>query len=155
MSTPMSISMSMTMEVMRQDTLTSTITKATGPRSQRRKILSAWRPRQRNRYLCLRGEKVILGIDYFFIHLLMSVFSFPIDWDGAADAKEKAAEARANGDFTKAVELFTKALSLGQVSAIALANRAECLLKLRRPLAAISDCDAAIGINPDSAKALR
>jgi suppressor of tumorigenicity protein 13 len=90
------------------------------------------------------------------ITLLISlVFIFVIDWDGAADAKEKAAEARANGDFSVAVEMFTKALSLGQVSAIALANRAECLLKLRRPLAAISDCDAAIAINPDSAKALR
>ena len=35
------------------------------------------------------------------------------------------------------------------------ANRAECLLKLKRPLAAIADCNAAVEINPDSARALR
>ena len=36
-----------------------------------------------------------------------------------------------------------------------LANRADLLLKARRPLAALSDCDEALKINPDSAKALR
>lgn len=36
-----------------------------------------------------------------------------------------------------------------------LANRAAALLKAKRPLAALSDCDAALQINPDSAKALR
>jgi hypothetical protein len=36
-----------------------------------------------------------------------------------------------------------------------LANRADLLLKAKRPLAALSDCDEALKINPDSAKALR
>ena len=36
-----------------------------------------------------------------------------------------------------------------------LANRANSLLKARRPLAALSDCDEALKINPDSAKTLR
>merc|ERR1719265_2482146 len=35
------------------------------------------------------------------------------------------------------------------------AKRAEMLLKARRPCAAIEDCNAAIEINPDSAKAFR
>eukprot|EP00415_Alexandrium_ostenfeldii_P004370 UN4370 len=35
------------------------------------------------------------------------------------------------------------------------AKRAELSLKLRRPNACISDCTAAIAINPDSAKAYR
>ena len=46
-------------------------------------------------------------------------------------------------------------MTLGQVSAITLANRAECLLKLKKPCAAISDCTAALSLNPDSAKALK
>ena len=78
-----------------------------------------------------------------------------VDWDGSAEAKEKANEAKANGDYANAIDLFTTAMNLGQVSAITLANRAECFLKLNRPSAAIFDCDAAIKINPDSAKALR
>ena len=32
------------------------------------------------------------------------------------------------------------------------AKRAECYLKLKKPMAAIRDCDAALAINPDSAK---
>ena len=46
-------------------------------------------------------------------------------------------------------------MTLGQVSALTLANRAECLLKLKKPCAAISDCTAALSLNPDSAKALK
>ncbi len=46
-------------------------------------------------------------------------------------------------------------MELGGASALTLANRAECLLLLRRPLAAISDCNEALKLNPDSAKALR
>ena len=46
-------------------------------------------------------------------------------------------------------------MTLGQVSALTLANRAECLLKLFRPCAAIADSTAALALNPDSAKALR
>ncbi len=83
-------------------------------------------------------------------------YSFiPLDWDAAADAKEKANDAKSSGDYAKAVEHLTRALAVGQVSAMTLATRAECLLKLKRPCAAIADCDAAISINPDSAKALR
>lgn len=77
------------------------------------------------------------------------------DWEGAAQAKEKANEAKANGDYDGAISFFTEAMKLGQVSALTLANRAECLLKLRKPRASISDCTAAIALNPDSAKALR
>lgn len=77
------------------------------------------------------------------------------DFDAAGAAKEKASEAKGSGDYQSAVQSFTEAMTLGSVSALTLANRAECLLKLRRPLAAVSDCTAAIALNPDSAKALR
>jgi suppressor of tumorigenicity protein 13 len=77
------------------------------------------------------------------------------DWDASADAKEKAAEAKSNGDYENAITHYTTSMRTGQVSAMVLANRAECSLKLRRPNAAVSDCNAALAINPDSAKALR
>ena len=80
---------------------------------------------------------------------------FYLDWEASAAAKEKASEAKSNGDYDTAVTEFSNALSLGQISALTLANRAECLLKLRKPNASISDCNAALVINPDSAKALR
>jgi suppressor of tumorigenicity protein 13 len=78
-----------------------------------------------------------------------------IDWDASAASKEQANDAKASGNYEDAVKHFTAAMTTGQVSAMTLANRAECLLKMRRPRAAISDCDAALAMNPDSAKALR
>ena len=40
-------------------------------------------------------------------------------------------------------------------SALTYAKRAECFLKLKKPVAAIKDADAALALNPDSAKALK
>jgi len=77
------------------------------------------------------------------------------DWEGAATAKQSANEAKACDNLELAVEMYTKALELGTVSAMTLASRAECLLKLRRPKAALADCNAALEICHDSAKALR
>jgi len=67
------------------------------------------------------------------------------DWDKSGDLKEKANEAKSNGDYETAIAKFTESMSCGQVSAMTLANRAECLLKLKKPCAAISDCSAALG----------
>lgn len=77
------------------------------------------------------------------------------DWDGSANAKEQANDAKAAGNYDLAITKFTEAMAKGQVSALTLATRAECLLKMKKPCAAISDCTAALTINPDSAKALR
>lgn len=77
------------------------------------------------------------------------------DFDGAAAAKDTASDAKANGNYELAVSKFTEAMTLGSVSALTLSNRAECLLKLKKPCAAIADCTAALALNPDSAKALR
>ena len=111
------------------------------------------------------------------------------DWEGAGVHKEKASEAKANGDHgtqrtrymlmvlciglmyfcstnfllthlivilraAAAVEAFTAALQC-QSSALTFAARAESLLKLKRPTAAVADCNAALEINPDSGKALK
>ena len=78
-----------------------------------------------------------------------------LDFENAQESKDKANEAKSNGNYEDAISHFTKAMELGSVSALILANRGECLLKLKKPCAAISDCTAAIELNPDSAKALR
>lgn len=44
---------------------------------------------------------------------------------------------------------------IGNPTAMMFAKRADMLLKSKRPAAAIKDCDAALELNPDSAKALR
>ena len=71
--------------------------------------------------------------------------------DSAMAAKAKASEALEGGNFGAAVEHLTAALA-AMPSALMYARRAEALLKERRPVAAVRDCDAALQINPDSAK---
>ena len=71
--------------------------------------------------------------------------------DAAMEAKSEAAEAASNGDFTAAVAAYSKALA-GMPSALTYAKRAEALLKLGHPTAAVADCEAALEKNPDSAK---
>ncbi len=50
------------------------------------------------------------------------------------------------------INIYVNTLSL-KACANSFASRALCLLALRRPIACIADCDAALTINPDSAKA--
>ena len=59
-----------------------------------------------------------------------------------------------SGDRAKAIEHYTVALKL-MPSPLTYAKRAECYLKLKKPNAAVRDCDKALDANPDSAKALR
>lgn len=77
------------------------------------------------------------------------------DYEGSQERREAAASARAEGDFSKAVTLLTEAMELGNASTSILADRAHCLLQLRRPGAALADCNVALQLNPDSAKALK
>ena len=65
-----------------------------------------------------------------------------------------AAEAMGNGDYGNAITLYTKALTL-MPSPLTFAKRAECYLKISKPNAAIRDCDAALKLNPDSAKSYK
>ncbi len=75
--------------------------------------------------------------------------------DQATDAKMEAAEAAANGDLAAAVLGYTKAIAGGLASALTYAKRADCLLKLGHPTAAVDDCKRAVELNPDSAKAYK
>lgn len=70
----------------------------------------------------------------------------------ASEERGKAQEAFSNGDFDTALTHFTAAIEANPGSAMLHAKRANVLLKLKRPVAAIADCDKAISINPDSAQ---
>ena len=72
----------------------------------------------------------------------------------AMAAKQAAVDAMGAGDFAKAAEQYTTALALAP-SPLTFAKRADCYLKLKKPNAAIRDCDAALKINPDSAKGFK
>ncbi|KHJ88982.1 tetratricopeptide repeat protein [Oesophagostomum dentatum] len=74
------------------------------------------------------------------------------DLEKANEARDKAMAAFSEGNFEDAVKHFTEAIELNPGSAILHAKRANVLLKLKRPRAAIADCDKAISINPDSAQ---
>ena len=76
------------------------------------------------------------------------------DEDACAKAKSKASNAFNTGDYALAVDEYTKAILISP-SPLTYAKRAEALIKLRRPNAAIRDCDAALKMNPDSAKAMK
>ncbi|KAF0303860.1 Hsc70-interacting protein [Amphibalanus amphitrite] len=75
------------------------------------------------------------------------------DMDAANEKRSEAAAAFAEGEHQKAVDLYTEAIELNPGSALFHAKRAACYLKIKKPLAAMRDCDKAISINPDSAAA--
>lgn len=77
------------------------------------------------------------------------------DQERVSALKSQASEAIENGHLGAALELYNTVISMGSVSAMMYTKRADLLLKLKRPLAAIADCDAALLLNPDSAKAFR
>lgn len=70
------------------------------------------------------------------------------------EAKMAASEAAGSGDYAAALEKWNAVIQ-AKPSPLTLAKRADVLLKLRRPNAAIADCDAALKMNPDSAKSLK
>jgi len=77
------------------------------------------------------------------------------DQDRLNDLKAKATDAVEDCDRAKALLFLNDAVSMGGSTAMLLTRRADILLKQKRPLAAIADCDAALSLNPDSGKAYR
>merc|ERR1712039_380086 len=75
--------------------------------------------------------------------------------DSLATKKSEAAEKIESGDLAGALALYTDVISRGGASALTLTKRAELLLKLRRPLAAVQDCTNAVAINCELGKAHR
>ncbi|MCE3215295.1 hypothetical protein HAX54_001705 [Datura stramonium] len=72
--------------------------------------------------------------------------------DASQEAKSQAMEAISEGKLEEASELLTKAILLNPTSAIMYATRATVYIKMKKPNAAIRDANAALEINPDSAK---
>lgn len=71
-------------------------------------------------------------------------------------AKQEAVEAVEAGDLELGLKKYTEAiLTGGGATALMLSKRAELLLKLKRPCAAIRDCTDALEFNPDCGKAYR
>ncbi|KAJ9162626.1 hypothetical protein P3X46_022385 [Hevea brasiliensis] len=72
--------------------------------------------------------------------------------DAAQTEKLKAMEAISEGKLGDAIDHLTEAITLNPASAILYATRASVFVKLKKPNAAIHDANAALEINPDSAK---
>ncbi|KAJ9162648.1 hypothetical protein P3X46_022407 [Hevea brasiliensis] len=72
--------------------------------------------------------------------------------DAAQTEKVKAMEAISEGKLGDAIVHLTEAITLNPTSAILYATRASVFVKLKKPNAAIRDANAALEINPDSAK---
>eukprot|EP00934_Nitzschia_sp_Nitz4_P002280 Nitzschia sp. Nitz4//scaffold21_size171442//50469//51687//NITZ4_002154-RA/size171442-processed-gene-0.155-mRNA-1//-1//CDS//3329542390//2280//frame0 len=78
------------------------------------------------------------------------------DVDAAMNFKQQATDAKEMGKFEDALEYYTKAVMAAEpTSALLYVNRALCLEKLGRISAAVVDCNRALKLNPDSAKALK
>ena len=76
------------------------------------------------------------------------------DMDKLMAAKSRAAELNSDGKYQEAIEAFTAAIKM-QPSPLLFARRAEGLLKIKEFKAAVRDCDAALKLNADSAKAYK
>ncbi|XP_067148277.1 LOW QUALITY PROTEIN: uncharacterized protein [Apteryx mantelli] len=70
----------------------------------------------------------------------------------ADEKKKEAFDAVGRGNFQRAIQLFTDAIKLNPRLSTLYANRASVFVRLRKPNAAIRDCDKATKINPDSAQ---
>ncbi|CAH9104743.1 unnamed protein product [Cuscuta europaea] len=72
--------------------------------------------------------------------------------DAAQILKCKAVAAFYKGNLNEAIDHLTEAILLNPISAILYATRGNMFVKLKKPNAAIRDANAALQINPDSAK---
>ncbi|XP_024970295.1 TPR repeat-containing thioredoxin TDX isoform X1 [Cynara cardunculus var. scolymus] len=82
----------------------------------------------------------------------LSVEVHDVSRDLAQILKLKAMDAVSEGKLNEAIDQLTQAILLNPSSPILYAARASVLIKLRKPNAAIRDADAALQINPDSAR---
>lgn len=72
--------------------------------------------------------------------------------DAAQTEKLKAMDAISEGKLSEAIDHLTEAIMMNPTSAILYATRASVFVKVKKPNAAIRDANAALEINPDSAK---
>ena len=77
------------------------------------------------------------------------------DEDHVQMLRHKAHEAAERGDLERALALLSEAVTVGVDLSLMYTRRAEILLQLRRPVAAIRDADAALQANPNLGRAFR
>lgn len=77
------------------------------------------------------------------------------DVEKQSELKMEASDLKSEGKWEEALEKYTAAVLAAEPSSLLYANRATALLKLDKYAAAERDCDEALKMNPDSAKALR
>ncbi|OUC47513.1 tetratricopeptide repeat protein [Trichinella nativa] len=75
--------------------------------------------------------------------------------DNSDTKQRKAMEAAKNGDYDKALDLYSEAICLNPVSTLLYGRRAGVLVNLKKPMAAIRDCNKAICLNPNAAIAYK
>lgn len=77
------------------------------------------------------------------------------DEDQVQMLRHKAHEAVERGDLERGLALLSQAVGVGADLSLMYTRRAEILLKLRRPVAAVRDADAALKVNPNLGRAFR
>lgn len=75
--------------------------------------------------------------------------------DEANVIKGEAVQAQQEGKLNESLELFSTAIKKNPHSGILFASRAQVLLELKRPLAALKDTEIAVQVAPNSAKAYK
>jgi suppressor of tumorigenicity protein 13 len=77
------------------------------------------------------------------------------DTEKSSEKRMEAMSQFSEGNFDKAIELFTEAIELNPSSALLFAKRGQAFLKKTKPNACIKDCSRALELNPDSAAAFK
>lgn len=75
--------------------------------------------------------------------------------DQSDDFRGKGAAAYSNAEFEDAINFYTQAILLNPTHALFYAKRGQAFLKLKKPNAAIRDCNRALELNPDNAAAYK
>lgn len=79
-----------------------------------------------------------------------------VEDEDAADEKRMEAQSQfSEGNFDKAIELYTEAIKLNPQHAILFTKRGQVHLKLQKPAACVKDCTHALELNCDSAPAFK
>merc|ERR1711936_701981 len=75
------------------------------------------------------------------------------DFDKFDAKRSEAMGVFSEGEWEKAIPVFTEAIEINATSAMPFVKRGQCFMKLSKPNACIRDCTRAIEINPDNAAA--
>jgi len=77
------------------------------------------------------------------------------EMDKFDEKRSEAMQAFSEGEWDKAINLFTEAIKLNPNSAAMFAKRGTCFIKTKKPNACVRDCTRAIELNPDNAAAYK